>query len=113
MARTTDKQEKILEFVTDYVNDKGYPPSVREICAAVGLKSTGTVSYHLTELKRQGRIQGETNKRRAISVAESQRQGRIPVLGMVQAGMPVLAVEHIEGYIPWEGDSSCFALRVC
>ena len=112
MARTTDKQEKILEFLTDYVNEKGYPPSVREICAAVGLKSTATVSYHLTELKRQGRIQGETNKRRAISVAESQRQGRIPVLGMVQAGMPVLAVENIEGYIPWEGDPSCFALRV-
>ena len=112
MARTTDKQEKILEFVTDYVNEKGYPPSVREICAAVGLKSTATVSYHLTELKRQGRIQGETNKRRAISVAEPQRQGRIPVLGMVQAGQPVLAVENVEGYIPWEGDPGCFALRV-
>ena len=112
MARTTDKQEKILEFLTDYVNDKGYPPSVREICAAVGLKSTATVSYHLTELKKQGRIQGETNKRRAISLSEAPRPGRIPVLGMVQAGQPVLAVENVEGYIPWEGDSSCFALRV-
>jgi len=111
MPRTTDKQEKILEFLTDYVNEKGYPPSVREICAAVGLKSTATVSYHLTELKKQGRIQGETNKRRAIAIPETQR-GRIPVLGVVQAGMPILAVENVEGYLPWDGDSSCFALRV-
>jgi repressor LexA len=111
MPRTTDKQEKILEFLTDYVNEKGYPPSVREICAAVGLKSTATVSYHLTELKKQGRLQGETNKRRAISVPETQR-GRIPVLGVVQAGMPVLAVENVEGYLLWDGDPSCFALRV-
>ena len=111
MPRTTDKQEKILEFLTDYVNDKGYPPSVREICAAVGLKSTATVSYHLTELKKQGRIQGETNKRRAIAVPEIQR-GRIPVLGVVQAGLPILAVENVEGYLPWDGDPNCFALRV-
>lgn len=111
MPRTTDKQEKILEFLTDYVNEKGYPPSVREICAAVGLKSTATVSYHLTELKKQGRIQGETNKRRAIAIPETQR-GRIPVLGVVQAGMPILAVENVEGYLPWDGDPSCFALRV-
>ena len=111
MPRTTDKQEKILEFLTDYVNDKGYPPSVREICAAVGLKSTATVSYHLTELKKQGRIQGETNKRRAIAIPETQR-GRIPVLGVVQAGYPILAVENVEGYLPWDGDPNCFALRV-
>ena len=111
MPRTTDKQEKILEFLTDYVNEKGYPPSVREICAAVGLRSTATVSYHLTELKKQGRIQGETNKRRAIAVPETQR-GRIPVLGVVQAGMPILAVENVEGYLLWDGDPSCFALRV-
>lgn len=112
MPRTTDKQEKILEYLNDYVNQKGYPPSIREICAAVGLRSTATVSYHLTELKKQGKIQGENNKRRAISLPETKRQGRIPVVGMVQAGMPVLAVEQVEETIPWDGDPACFALRV-
>ena len=111
MARTTDKQEKILEFLNQHIEEKGFPPTVREICAAVGLKSTATVSYHLTELKKQGRIQGETNKRRAIAIPETQR-GRIPVLGVVQAGYPILAVENVEGYLPWDGDPNCFALRV-
>lgn len=112
MARTTDKQEKILEFLNQYIEEKGYPPSVREICAAVGLKSTATVSYHLNELKRQGRIQGDSTKRRAISLPETQRVGRIPLIGVVTAGLPILAVENQEGTIPWDGDQTCFALRV-
>lgn len=112
MARTTDKQEKILEFLNQYIEEKGYPPSVREICTAVGLKSTATVSYHLNELKRQGRIQGDSTKRRAISLPELQRVGHIPLIGVVTAGLPILAVENQEGTIPWEGDQTCFALRV-
>ena len=112
MARTTDKQEKILEFLNQHIEEKGFPPTVREICAAVGLKSTATVSYHLSELKKQGRIQGDSSKRRAISLPESQRGGKIPVLGVVTAGLPILAHENIEGYLPWDGESNCFALRV-
>lgn len=112
MPRTTDKQEKILEFLNSYIEENGYPPSVREICAAVGLKSTATVSYHLNELKRQGRIQGDSSKKRAISLPETQRVGRIPLVGVVTAGLPILAVENQEGTIPWDGDQSCFALRV-
>lgn len=112
MARTTDKQEKILEFLGKYMEDKGYPPTVREICAAVGLKSTATVSYHLNELKRQGRLEGDSTKRRAIALPESRRIGRIPLLGVVTAGQPILAQEDIEGYLPWDGDQSCFALRI-
>ena len=112
MARTTDKQEKILEYLNQHIEEKGFPPTVREICAAVGLKSTATVSYHLTELKKQGRIQGDSSKRRAISLPESQRGGKIPVLGVVTAGLPIYAHENIEGYIPWDGEASCFALRV-
>ena len=112
MARTTDKQEKILEFLNEHIAEKGFPPTVREICAAVGLKSTATVSYHLTELKKQGRIHADSAKRRAISLPETTRAGRIPLLGVVTAGLPILAQEDIEGYIPWDGDSSCFALRV-
>jgi len=112
MGRTSDKQEKILEFLNTYMEDNGYAPSVREICAAVGLKSTATVSYHLNELKRQGRIEGDSTKRRAISLPESRRGGHIPLLGVVTAGMPILAVENIEGFVPWDGDQSCYALRI-
>ena len=112
MGRTSDKQEKILEFLNSYMEDNGYAPSVREICAAVGLKSTATVSYHLNELKRQGRIEGDSTKRRAISLPESRRGGHIPLLGVVTAGMPILAVENIEGFVPWDGDSDCYALRI-
>lgn len=112
MPRTSDKQERILEFLNQFIEDNGYPPTVREICAAVGLKSTATVSYHLTELKRLGKIQGDSNKRRAISLPESQRPGRIPLVGVVTAGYPILAQENIEGSIPWDGEEGCFALTI-
>ena len=112
MARTTDKQDKILEFLNQHIEEKGYPPTVREICAAVGLKSTATVSYHLAELKKQGRINADSSKRRCISLPNSQKAGKIPVLGVVTAGLPIYAHEDIEGYIPWDGDPGCFALRI-
>lgn len=112
MARTSDKQQRILEFINSFVDENGYPPTVREICAAVDLKSTATVSYHLSELKRLGKIQAESNKRRAISLTDQPKGGRIPVVGVVTAGYPILAQENIEGSIPWDGDSSCFALRI-
>ena len=114
MARTTDKQEKILEFLNKHIEENGFPPTVREICAAVGLKSTATVSYHLTELKKQGRIQGDSTKRRAISLPESQRSGKIPLLGVVTAGLPILAQEDTLGYVPYDGpeQGEMFALQV-
>lgn len=112
MARTSDKQDKILEFLNRYIEENGYPPAVREICAAVGLKSTATVSYHLNELRRQGRIQYESGKNRTISLPVSGRNNRIPIVGLVTAGLPILAQENWEGTIPWEGESNCFALRV-
>ena len=112
MARTSDKQQKILEYLNEFIENNGYPPTVREICAAVGLKSTATVSYHLSELKRLGKIQADSNKRRAISLPDQQQRGRIPVVGVVTAGYPILAQENIESTIPWDGDSECFALRI-
>jgi len=112
MARTSDKQQKILEYLNEFIEENGYPPTVREICAAVGLKSTATVSYHLTELKRLGKIQSDSGKRRAISLPDQLRGGRIPLVGVVTAGYPILATENIEGSIPWDGESACFALRI-
>ena len=112
MGRTSDKQELILQYLNTYMAQHGYAPSLREIGAAVGLKSTATVSYHLGELKCQGRIAGDSTKRRALTLPESRRAGHIPLVGVVTAGMPILAYENIEGTIPWDGDGECFALRI-
>ena len=112
MARTSTKQQEILDFLRQFIGRSGYAPSVREICAAVGLKSTASVHYHLEELKRQGLIDMDGGKNRTISLPGEAEPGRIPVLGTVTAGLPILAVENIEGYLPWDGDPSCFALRV-
>ena len=112
MARTTDKREKILEFVTGFIRENHYAPSVREICAAVGLQSTATVHNQLNELREQALIQMAEMKKRTITLPDAQRPDRIPVVGVVTAGIPILAVENIESYIPWEGEPGCFALRV-
>ena len=112
MARTSTKQQDILEFLRTFTAENGYAPSVREICAAVGLRSTAAVHYHLAELKRQGQIDIDENKNRAITLSEAHQPGRIPIIGTVAAGMPILAQENIEGYLPWDGDDTCFALRV-
>ena len=112
MARTSTKQQDILEFLRAFTAENGYAPSVREICAAVGLRSTASVHYHLAELKRQGQIDIDENKNRAITLSEAHQPGRIPIIGTVAAGMPILAQENIEGNLPWDGDGTCFALRV-
>ena len=112
MARTTDKREKILEFVTGFIRENHYAPSVREICAAVGLQSTATVHYHLNALREEGLIQMDEMKKRTITLPDAQRPDRIPVVGGVTAGIPILAVANIDSYIPWEGEPGCFALRV-
>ena len=112
MARTSKKREEILQFLTQFVCENGYAPSVREICTAVGLQSTATVHYHLNALRDAGLIEMDDMKKRAISLPECRRADRIPVIGVVTAGVPILAVENIEGYIPWDGERGCYALRV-
>lgn len=112
MPRTSDKSELILEFVSRFIQENGYAPSVREIGAGVGLRSTASVSYHLRALQDKGLLQGGDAKGRKRAIATGVRAGQIPVVGVVTAGMPILAVENQEGTMPWEGDPSCFALRV-
>lgn len=109
MGRTSTKRTEILEFLRAFTAQKGYPPSVREIMAGVGLKSTASVHYHLAELERSGEIRMDSCKNRAISLPGG--SSGIPIVGVVTAGQPILAVENIEGYLPW-GDEGCFALRV-
>lgn len=109
MGRTSSKRAEILDFLRAFTAENGYPPTVREIMHAVGLKSTATVHYHLSELDRAGEISVSGSKNRAISVP---KQAGVPVIGVVTAGQPILAVENIEGYLPYDGGEGCFALRV-
>lgn len=111
MPRTSSKQEEIQAYIEQFVAENGYAPSVREIGAAVGLRSTASVSYHLNQLQEKGLLSFEPGKKRAITT-QTGRSGQIPILGVVTAGLPILAVENREGALPWDGDPCCFALRV-
>ena len=112
MPRTSDKAEKILEDVNQFVQENGYAPSVREIGAAVGLRSTASVSYHIQQLQEKGMLMNPGAKGRKRAIVTNIRPGQIPVMGVVTAGIPILAVENQEGTMAWEGDPACFALRV-
>ena len=96
-----DNQMKILEFIKQEIQNKGYPPSVREICDAVGLKSTSTVHGHLTRLEKRGLIRRDSAKPRAMEVLDDPlARGRsVPLVGKVTAGVPILAQENIEEHI--------------
>ena len=109
MARVSSKREEILEFLRDFSAQNDYAPTVREIMRAVGLKSTASVYYHLSALNDAGLISMDGGKNRTIRLSNP---GGIPVIGTVAAGTPILAQENIEGYLPWGGDNSCFALQV-
>lgn len=115
-----EKRSEIFDFLVRYIDSHGYGPSVREICDAVELRSTATVHYHLRQLAEQGMIRIGDGKKRAISLVKSQQEplppsegpGFIPILGTVAAGQPILALEQIDGYLPWTGGANWFALRV-
>lgn len=111
MPRTSNKAELILEFVNQFIQENGYSPSVREIGAAVGLRSTASVSYHLQALQDKGLIHAPATKGCKRALVTGARQGQIPVVGLVTAGMPILAVENQEGSVGWD-EAGCFALRV-
>ena len=112
MPRTSNKAELILDYVNQFVQENGYAPSVREIGAAVGLRSTASVSYHLQALQEKGSLLSPGAKGRKRAIVTSVRQGQIPVIGVVTAGVPILAVENQEGTMAWDGEPGCFALRV-
>ena len=111
MPRTSNKAELILNYVNQFVQENGYAPSVREIGAAVGLRSTASVSYHLQQLQEKGLLLSPGTKGRKRAIVTAVRPGQIPVVGVVTAGLPILAVENQEGTMPW-GEPGCFALRV-
>ena len=131
--KPNNKQQQILDFVNSQVEEKGYPPSVREICSAVGFKSTSTVHGYLEKLEKDGLIIKDATKPRALRVVGSKRPSQrdnsipkdyysrrelvdVPIIGKVTAGLPILAVENIEDTFPLPVDyvqnSTAFMLRV-
>lgn len=102
----SEKQIKILNFIKSEILNKGYPPAVREICDAVGLKSTSTVHGHLERLEKKGIIRRDPTKPRAIEIIDEsfsptrRELVSVPIVGRVAAGEPLLAVENIEEYFP-------------
>ena len=102
MEKLTRQQQRVFDYITTFKEKKGYPPSVREICAATGLKSTATVHGHLSRIEKKGYILRDPQKPRAISVSDTKRKNKFrgtPVLGRVTAGVPILAQEDIQDYI--------------
>lgn len=112
MPRTSDKAQAILNYVNQFIQENGFAPSVREIGSAVGLRSTASVSYHLQQLQEKGLLQGSTGSGRKRAISTGYRPMQIPVIGVVTAGVPILAVENQEGTLCWDGNPNCFALRV-
>ncbi|MGI6039138.1 MAG: transcriptional repressor LexA [Clostridiales bacterium] len=117
MKMLTPKQQEVYDFIVEFTASSGYPPSIREICAAVNLKSPSSVHAHIKTLESRGYILKDDNKTRAISVplATMARENKVPILGRVQAGAPVLAIEEAEGFLPFDPEGRSgefFALRV-
>ncbi|HET7481217.1 MAG TPA: transcriptional repressor LexA [Actinomycetota bacterium] len=121
----TDRQRQILEFVAEQVADRGYPPSVREVCDALGLASSSTVHSHLQALQRKGYIRIDPTKPRAIEVlfdaetglaAERRPARSVPLVGRIAAGAPILAEENVEEIYPMPtdlvGDGTLFMLEI-
>jgi len=102
MEEIKDKQLEIYEFLKSYTENKGYPPAVREICEAVGLRSTSTVHGHLKRLEKKGFIKRDPTKPRALEIIDSHKKEllNIPLVGRVTAGEPILATENIEDIFP-------------
>ena len=115
MKELTSTQKKIYEFLAERAQ-KNIPPSVREIGQAVGLKSTSSVQSNLDALEAAGYIERDPMLKRTIRVKNNEADDviQVPLIGTVTAGMPILAVESIEGYVPFaaRSDKPLFALKV-
>lgn len=105
-GRISEKQKEILEYMKQEILNKGYPPTVRDICEAVKLKSTSSVHSHLETLEKNGYIRRDPTKPRAIEIIDDnfnltrREMTNVPMLGRVAAGEPILAVENVESYFP-------------
>lgn len=105
-GRISKKQQEILDYMKNEILNRGFPPSVREICEAVNLKSTSSVHSHLEALEKNGYIRRDATKPRAIEIIDAnfnlvrREVVNVPLVGTVAAGQPILAVENIDAYFP-------------
>lgn len=111
------KLQELYKFTVEYTENNGYPPSVREICGSLNIKSTATAYSYIEKLKNKGLLNKEPTKKRAITPANKlQNFISVPILGEIRAGSPIFAVENLEGYCPlpadFKGGDDEFALRV-
>ena len=121
-GKISDKQREILDYIKTEILNKGYPPTVRDICEAVKLKSTSSVHSHLETLEKHGYIRRDPTKPRAIEIVDDnfnltrREVVNVPMIGRVAAGQPILAVENIESYFPIPAEfmpnAESFMLRV-
>lgn len=115
MPKKTDMTDRIYQYLQTIIPEQGYAPSVREIGEAVGLKSPSTVHFHLKRLQEQGRIAKGDFKGRAIVLTQQYEKDRIPIVGDVAAGAPILAQECVDDYLTFDchgREGEYFALRV-
>lgn len=100
MLNHEEKIVEVFEYIKDYSSDYGYPPSVRDICANCRIKSTATVYSYINALIEQGLLVKSPLKKRAITVASKNNYREVPVVGKVTAGVPITAIENVDGYCP-------------
>jgi len=121
-GKITNKQQEVLDFIKSQILERGFPPSVREICVAVNLKSTSSVHSHLETLEKNGYIRRDPTKPRTIEITDDEfslmrrEMSQVPILGEVAAGQPVIAQENILDYFPipveFMPNKSTFLLKV-
>lgn len=122
MTELTEKEMQIYQFVKNCIERDGYAPAVRDICRALGIRSTSTVHNYLHRLDAKGALQMSSRKSRALRIEtdisdSGEQTRRVPILGRVTAGIPILAVENYDGYVDFptvmsRGRANLFALRV-
>ncbi len=109
MKPLSEKQLQIMDCIAKSISERGFPPSVREICSAVRLRSPSTVQRHLNILEERGYIRRESGSFRSVTLTDRAPAGRIPLVGQVAAGVPILAEENVRGYVSCDtGEAGTF-----
>lgn len=117
MKKIEEKLDKVYKFTVDFIENNGFPPSVREICAECNIKSTATAFSYLERLKERGLINKSPEKKRSLTLKTGNFNYKsVPIIGTIRAGTPIFAVENLEGYCPIPAEMNCgensFALKV-
>ena len=116
MRKTEEKINQVYNFTVEFIKENGFSPSVREICAKLGIKSTATAYSYIERLKNMGIIEKSPLKKRAITLADRTEFKSIPLVGTIRAGVPIFAVENLDGYYPLPEELNTggveFALKV-